>query len=134
MGWSIGFDSNWNRDIGYSVPAICDHPKCNKKIYRGLANVCGGEPYGGEIGCGLYFCYEHLMFGRSNESPQLCPKCFRYDHKTYKPKPELPEWIDWKMRHESWKKWREQNGFKEPDHYITEEEWENKWEPTNEPD
>lgn len=23
MGWSIGFDSNWNRDVGYGVPATC---------------------------------------------------------------------------------------------------------------
>jgi len=47
MGWSIGFDSSWNRDIGYGVPAYCDHPKCSKKIDRGLSYVCGGEPYGG---------------------------------------------------------------------------------------
>ncbi|HEV7521417.1 MAG TPA: hypothetical protein VGP89_09990, partial [Candidatus Angelobacter sp.] len=60
MGWSLGFDSNWQRDIGYGVPAYCDHPKCNKKIDRGLSYVCGGEPYGGELGCGLYFCSEHL--------------------------------------------------------------------------
>jgi len=52
MGWSIGFDSRWNRDIGYGVPAYCDHPKCNEEIDRGLAYVCCGEqPYGGEHGC-----------------------------------------------------------------------------------
>src|SRR4051812_7048849 len=27
MGWSIGYDSNWQRDIGYGVPAFCDHPQ-----------------------------------------------------------------------------------------------------------
>lgn len=42
MGWSIGFDSNWNRDIGYGVPAFCDHPGCTAEIDRGLAYVCGG--------------------------------------------------------------------------------------------
>ena len=31
MGWSIGYDNNWNRDIGYGVPAFCDHPKCDKE-------------------------------------------------------------------------------------------------------
>ena len=56
MSWSIGFDSNWNRDIGYGVPAYCDNPKCNKEIDRGLSYVCGGEAFGGEKGCGLYFC------------------------------------------------------------------------------
>jgi hypothetical protein len=44
MGWSIGYDENWKRDIGYGVPAVCDHPKCNKIINRGLSYVCGGEP------------------------------------------------------------------------------------------
>jgi hypothetical protein len=52
MGWSIGFDTTWNRDIGYGVPAICDRPGCGEAIDRGLSFVCGGEPYGGEKGCG----------------------------------------------------------------------------------
>jgi hypothetical protein len=94
MGWSLGFDNSWQRDIGYAVPSICDHPKCNKKIDRGLAYVCGGYPYGGEKGCGLYFCYDHLIIGRTDEAPQLCPKCFRYEKTTYKPKPDLKEWTD----------------------------------------
>ena len=50
MGWSIGYDSNWDRDIGYGVPAYCDHPDCNEEIDRGLSYVCGGEPYGGDRG------------------------------------------------------------------------------------
>lgn len=53
MSWAIGYDENWKRDVGYGVPAICDHPGCNEKIDRGLAFVCGGEPMGGEKGCGL---------------------------------------------------------------------------------
>jgi hypothetical protein len=48
MGWSIGYDSKWKRDIGYGVPAPCDLPGCDKEIDRGLAFVCGTEPYGGE--------------------------------------------------------------------------------------
>ncbi len=37
MGWSIGYDDNWKRDIGYGVRATCDHPACNAKIDRGLS-------------------------------------------------------------------------------------------------
>ena len=44
MGWSIGFDRRWNRDIGYGVPATCDQPGCGADIDRGLAFVCGGDP------------------------------------------------------------------------------------------
>ena len=62
MSWLIGYDSHWNRDIGYVVPAECDHPGCHAQIGRGLAYVCGGEPEGGELGCSLFFCEEHLWF------------------------------------------------------------------------
>ena len=55
MGWSLGYDSNWNRDIGYGVPAYCDHPYCNEEIDRGLSYVCGDALYGGDRGCGLFF-------------------------------------------------------------------------------
>jgi len=51
MGWSIGYDEDWKRDIGYGVPSICDHPDCNKEINRGMNYVCGGQAYGGEDGC-----------------------------------------------------------------------------------
>jgi hypothetical protein len=108
MGWSIGFDNNWKRDIGYGVPAICDHPKCNKKIDRGLSFVCGEQPYGGEHGCGLFFCSEHLIMTNRGF---LCPKCARYDHKPYKPKPDIKEWVDFKMTDQSWAKWREENNI-----------------------
>ena len=37
MSWAVGFDSQWDRDIGYGVPAYCDHPGCGKEIDRGLA-------------------------------------------------------------------------------------------------
>lgn len=70
MSWAIGFDEKWQRDIGYGVPAYCDHPGCKAEIDRGLPYVCGGEPYGGSNGCGLYFCEKHLtsrLFARSEE-------------------------------------------------------------------
>jgi len=105
MGWSLGFDDNWQRDIGYGVPAICDHPDCNEKIDRGLSYVCcNSEPYGGD-GCGLYFCDKHL----SGEEG----RCERCDDVTFpepfSPKPDVAEWIMWKLEDESWAVWRLEN-------------------------
>ncbi len=110
MGWSIGFDSNWNRDIGYDVPAICDSPKCNEEIDRGLGYVCGGQPFGGEKGCGLYFCSEHLFYHefRDGEFEQVCERCDTYKY-PYKAKPDTKEWINWKLHDESWADWRKEN-------------------------
>ena len=109
MGWSIGFDSNWKRDVGYGVPGTCDHPECKNEIDRGLSYVCGGDIFGGEHGCGLYFCYEHLVFaGDARNNVQLCTAC-RYGKKHYTPKPDTPEWINWKMTDESWQQWRDEN-------------------------
>jgi hypothetical protein len=113
MGWSIGFDSTWNRDIGYGVPAFCDHPGCNKKIDRGLAYVCGGAPYGGWRGCGLFFCDEHRGFynkkiNGSLEYFELCYRCGHYK-KPYTPKPDHPEWIAFKLVDKSWDRWRSEN-------------------------
>ena len=114
MGWSIGYDTNWKRDIGYGVPATCDHPGCGAEIDRGLSYVCGGQPYGGEWGCGLYFCEKHLNLfvggGREKRPTQLCSRC---DHKTPKspftPTPDHPDWIRHKLTDESWATWRAEN-------------------------
>lgn len=103
MSWSIGHDSRFNRDIGYGVVAYCDHPDCDEKIDRGLAHVCGGEPYGGEHGCGLYFCSKHQY-----TSPhQLCQACGK-SKPHFPPKPEHPDWIKHKLTDESWKEWRDE--------------------------
>lgn len=102
MSWSIGFDENWKRDIGYGVPAVCDLPGCKTKIDRGLSYVCGGDICGGSTGCGLFFCPKHLHF------PQLCRKCFRGEGDAYKPKPDTKEWINFKMTDPSWAEWRKQ--------------------------
>lgn len=110
MGWSIGYDNNWKRDIGYGVPAYCDFPGCKEVIDRGLSYVCGGDPYGGDHGCGLFFCSKHLCYHkfRDGETVQICPRCDKY--KTpYSPKPEHPDWLIWKLTHKSWKEWREEN-------------------------
>jgi hypothetical protein len=103
MGWSIGFDSKWQRDIGYGVPATCDHPGCVQKIDRGLSHVCGNEPYGGDHGCGLYFCSKHLSGPHSR-----CNQCLK-GLPDYKPKPDHPQWIAFKLYDPSWEKWREES-------------------------
>ena len=107
MGWSIGYDERWRRDIGYGVPATCDHPGCGEQIDRGLAYVCGGEPYGGERGCGLYFCYAHLyLYARL---PQLCERCAPRKKEPFEPTPDVPEWVHHKLTDESWQEWRDEN-------------------------
>ena len=105
MGWSVGFDSNWNRDIGYGVPATCDYPGCGEAIDRGLGYVCGGEPYGGEDGCGLYFCGEHMLLGGSR---QQCERCAEGEP-PFEATPDTREWIEWKLTDESWAAWRDEN-------------------------
>ena len=123
MGYSIYYDSERKRDLGYGVPAVCDHPDCNEKIDRGLAYVCGGEPRYNDEGCALYFCGKHLRFyHRIDEeaeeeimSHQLCERCgAAYENEdlaieTFKMKPDVQEWIDWKMTDPSWKEWRDEN-------------------------
>jgi hypothetical protein len=101
MGWSVGHDDRWDRDIGYGVPSICDHPDCNEPIDRGLGYVCGGEPYGGKYGCGLFFCGKHLH-------PTMCERCLN-GKPPFNPKPDTKEWIEWKLTDPSWELWRDSN-------------------------
>lgn len=109
MGWSIGYDSKWKRDIGYGVPATCDHPRCGTVIDRGLSHVCGGEPYGGQHGCGLFFCSRHTkVAGDRRENAQLCTRCY-HGRAPYSPTPDAVEWLLHKLRHESWSDWRRRN-------------------------
>lgn len=106
MSWAVGYDTNWARDIGYDVPAYCDHPRCLAEIDRGLAHVCGGKPLGGDKGCGLYFCSSHL------KGPyDLCARC-RNGKPPFQPKPDHPDWIAHKETHPSWAEWRKQRGRK----------------------
>jgi hypothetical protein len=105
MGWSLGYDSSWHRDIGYGVPAYCDHPKCKRVIDRGLSYVCGNEPYGGERGCGLYFCGDHQQDGY-----QRCERCAKRSKKgPFDARPDHPRWMKHKLKHASWQKWRDEN-------------------------
>lgn len=124
MGWQIGVGEN-GRDIGYGVPAICDAPKCSEKIDRGLSYCCG-EFVSENGGCGLYFCGSHLLtvgYGDDEISSQLCDPCaiswklwkmdedngYKLAPAGYKPKKDVLEWVIWKIYHESWQTWRDNN-------------------------
>lgn len=100
MGWAVGYDTNWQRDIGYGVPATCDHPGCGKRIDRGLAFVCGMRP-DSDGGCHLYFCSEHQINGYG----QLCERC-EAGEPPFDPTPDVPEWIAHKLTDDSWAEWR----------------------------
>lgn len=109
MGWSSGYDRKWKRDIGYGVPATCDHPGCGAKIDRGLGYVCGGQPYGGDFGCGLYFCPKHKKTaGDRRDNAPLCARCY-HGRMPYEPSRDAPEWLLHKLKDESWSEWRRRN-------------------------
>jgi hypothetical protein len=109
MGWSIGYDPAWNRDVGYGVPAWCDHPDCTAEIDRGVSFVCGGEPCGGGHGCGLFSCdrdlnyaytddgYDDLKAAAGHTLPQMCKRCIAAHQRPdaapprFEPKPEHPD-------------------------------------------
>lgn len=102
MGWAVGYDTRWSRDIGYGVPAWCDHPQCDKVIDRGLAYVCcDQEPYGGVRGCGLYFCSDHTR------GDHQCTRCYYRSPKgPFRPKRDHPSWLRHVLTDESWREWR----------------------------
>jgi hypothetical protein len=110
VGYAI-YEIN-HRDCGYGVPCLCDHPECEKKIDRGLSYLCGESPGDEQFGCGLYFCESHLVGMRKprglDRSIWLCGRCYRY-LTPYDPKPDIAEWIEWKLTDESWQRWREEN-------------------------
>lgn len=61
MGWMLcGKNPETGEMMGYGYSGICNHPRCNKEINHGLSYVCGGMHEGGELGCGKYFCTNHL--------------------------------------------------------------------------
>ncbi len=113
MGWAVGWDPKWQRDIGYGVPSICDQPGCNEKIDRGLGYVCGSDPLGGEYGCGLYFCARHAHGMDVDDQGEeryidVCQRCLDGEQ-AFDPTPDLDEWLDWKLNDESWQRWRDEN-------------------------
>lgn len=103
MGWAVGRMDG--RDIGYGVPAKCDQPGCDVRIDRGLGYICGfGEPWGGDEGCGLFFCMEH-------GGGSLCERCDTdaEDKYPFDPKPDVEDWVRHKLTDESWQRWRDEN-------------------------
>jgi hypothetical protein len=111
VSWAIGYDDKWKRDVGYGVPAYCDHPGCTNEIDRGLSYVCGGEPFGGDHGCGLHFCGDHMWYRspRGHDGlVQNCKRCLTY-RPPYASKPDHPEWVAWKLTDDSWQQWRDEN-------------------------
>ncbi len=98
MSWAVGFDDRWDRDIGYGVPAYCDHPDCGKQI------SCNQEPYGGEFGCGRYFCDDHQEYRYNEDEEQICAH-LDSNHTSI----EHPDWIHHKLTDESWQQWRDEN-------------------------
>lgn len=125
MSWAVGYDVNWDRDVGYGVPSVCDHPDCDEKIDRGLSYVCGDQPYGGSNGCGLYFCSKHLETIWDDEGDeivevdgeplnQVCASCAERHRsgqsiQPFRPKPDTTEWINHKLTDPSWGPWRAAN-------------------------
>lgn len=111
MGWAVGYDEHWERDIGYGVPGVCDYPGCGAEIDRGLAYVCGSEPYGGDHGCGLYFCGDHLWYAErgpdgQRESVSLCQRC-QTGQEPFEATPDTDDWTHHKATHPSWEAWRQ---------------------------
>lgn len=107
MGWSIG-EGKDGRDIGYGVPALCDHPECSERIDRGLSYICGMINTDGEDrGCGLHFCSNHLLW--SPKYGQLCERCYPRLKSPFARKPDVPEWNLHKLTHHSWARWRKEN-------------------------
>lgn len=111
MGWSIGFDDKWDRDIGYGVPAVCDHPFCHEKIDRGLAYVCcNQEPYGGEHGCGRFFCSEHEAAEWHDDGEgEEWRVCGHTDIPKNYISPDTGQWMHHKLTDDSWQQWRDEN-------------------------
>lgn len=116
MGWQLGEHNG--RDIGYGVPATCDQPGCGASIDRGLDYVCGDEPYGGDHGCGLFFCEAHRAFtffdvdgkpfsgeGESDTGATVCERCAKGEP-AFEPTPDVAEWIRHKETDPSWAAWR----------------------------
>jgi hypothetical protein len=103
MGWSVGSESG--RDIGYGVPAQCDHPKCSEEIDRGMSYRCGDGSHG-EVGCGLFFCEKHRR--RWKRGYACCSRCAD-GRQPYEAKPDVAEWVQHKLTDPSWSQWRAKN-------------------------
>ncbi len=75
MGWANCGTDPKGREIGYAHEATCDHPDCHEEIDRGLSYVCGGMHGGDGIGCGDYFCGEHMTYMETKAPYKFMQKC-----------------------------------------------------------
>lgn len=116
MGYSIGYDREHDRDIGYGVPAFCDFPGCHVEINRGMGYICGN--YGDDHSCGLYFCSHHKEYHEfmDGDSGLYCHRCATGKHEYKRISKEHPKWIRFKLTDISWKEWREKNPSKVREH------------------
>lgn len=105
MGYAV-YDVD-GRDAGYGVPSLCDHPDCSERIDRGLSYICGDEPASDSRGCNRYFCEKHATY--TPTLGRLCERCYPCRKAPFPPKPDVPEWMRWKLDDESWGRWREEN-------------------------
>lgn len=138
MGYSI-FDQVINgveRDAGYGVIALCDHPNCTAVIDRGMGYACCDAIHH-DGSCGGFYCSEHIMlwsviskdefeglddkeiqklleqYGLSDQySPSNMPEfneCEQFNHCQHEPiqSKTAQGWVDWIKKDDSWGKWRE---------------------------
>ena len=86
MGWGYGTTQS-GKEVGYSVPDVCNKEGCKQKIDRGLAYICGSmHGDGEERACNGYFCYAHLvMFCVDGQRCQACADAYYDDEGERKP-------------------------------------------------
>lgn len=76
MGWAdCGKNPKTGEMMGYAHRGRCSALLCSIVIDHGLSFVCGGMHEGGTLGCGKYFCSNHLTYGEDPDSTQLCFEC-----------------------------------------------------------
>ena len=79
MGWANCGTDHDGRPTGYAHEAECDEQGCSTEIDRGLAYVCGNMHGGDGVGCGKYFCADHLILiddpRESGQVVQVCREC-----------------------------------------------------------
>lgn len=131
MSWAIGFNKEQDRDVGYSVIAICDHPGCTAEITRGIGYVCC-ENINHRVSCGAFLCEEHrenYVYG--DEVEDLDPEdleALNIDvddpevqeaiedgeivackHEHIEDKKEHAGWLDHCLTDATWETWRQEN-------------------------